>query len=319
MKFKNSFHVFVDNFSVVYKHLLYKLIILAVSIGLYAAALYPFLKELTDSVAYKNVFDGLKQFIENFLNGRTEALSESAEKIKNGIKGVADLISQNTADLALSAIAIIVVHFIEKFLTGLGNYAMAAVINDRMALRAKSSYTLTLVRNLKEAALYNIMYVPISMVYDLGVSCVMFFVLFKALFFLPVLLQIFLFVTCMVLAISLKMTLTADWLPALISGKMKHGEAFLYTFSRKGKGTASVFSNFLVLVLLIFGLNVAAFICTLGVGLFLTIPGSYILLVAFEFVNYYDRNELKYFTDKNTIIKPANEKIVSREDFFKGE
>ena len=67
------------------------------------------------------------------------------------------------------------------------------------------------------------------------------------------------------------------------------------------------------------GLNVAALLCTLGVGLLITVPASFLILISFEFVNYYDREEIKYFIDKNTIVKPAKERALTREEFFRGE
>ena len=75
----------------------------------------------------------------------------------------------------------------------------------------------------------------------------------------------------------------------------------------------------MLLVLIIFALNVFSFIFTLGVGALITIPASYVILNCFQLVNYYDREELKYFIDKNTIIKPEKEEIITREEFFKGE
>ena len=36
-------------------------------------------------------------------------------------------------------------------------------------------------------------------------------------------------------------------------------------------------------------------------------------------VNYYDREELKYFLDKNTIVNTSKEHVVTREEFFRGE
>ena len=50
----------------------------------------------------------------------------------------------------------------------------------------------------------------------------------------------------------------------------------------------------------------------------MTIPSSYVILICFEFVNYYDREEIRYFVDKNTIIKPEKERALSREEFFRG-
>ncbi len=78
-------------------------------------------------------------------------------------------------------------------------------------------------------------------------------------------------------------------------------------------------SNFIVIILIIFGVNVAAFFFTFGVGLLITIPASYVIIITFELVNYYDREEIKYFIDKDNIIKPKKENIISREKFFTGE
>ena len=78
-------------------------------------------------------------------------------------------------------------------------------------------------------------------------------------------------------------------------------------------------SNFAVIVLIVFALNMAALILTLGAGLLITVPSSYAIIISFEFVNYYDREEIKYSIDKNTIISPAKERPLSREEFFRGD
>ena len=64
---------------------------------------------------------------------------------------------------------------------------------------------------------------------------------------------------------------------------------------------------------------VLAVLLTLGAGLFLTLPSSYLIVICFEFVNYCDNNDVKYFMDKNTIVKPEREPKMTRERFFKGD
>ena len=49
------------------------------------------------------------------------------------------------------------------------------------------------------------------------------------------------------------------------------------------------------------GLNVAALLCTLGVGLLITVPASFLILISFEFVNYYDREEKRQYVFTNYI------------------
>lgn len=319
MKFKNTFHVFVDNFSVTYKHLVYRLVIIIIATGLYAAIIYPFINGLTGSAEFIALTDGIKEFFTNLVEGRSAELGETTEKIKEAFSNLLEYISQKKANIIWGIIGLVAIHFVEKFFTGLGNYALAAVINDKMALHAESPYLITLVRNLKEAALYNIIYTPLSIVYDIICYVGLYFIMFKLLFFFYMPLRIFLYATAVVAAVSVKMTFTTDWLPAIIRGKMGQKQAFLYTFDRNKKQTFNVLSNYVVLILIIFAVNVGAIVFTFGAAGLLTIPSSYIVLVSFEFVNYYDREELKYFIDKKTIVKPEKEHSLSREEFFRGE
>lgn len=319
MKFRHSLTVLIDNFSLTYKQLVYKLVIALITAGLTAAIIYPFLNALTSLEELKNLLESVKTFFKNLIEGKIDGELNISEKVKAALDSIGTLIEKNSGLIALGIIGLIIIRLINMFFTSIGNYAAAAVINDKMALRAQSPFVVTLIGNLKSACLYSLMYVPLSFAYDAVCVVAMFFLVFKALTFVPLLLQIFLFAAAIVFAITVKLTFASDWLPALIRGKKKQREAFKYTFSRKNKNTFNVLSNFVILVLIIFAVNVMAVVFTLGVGALITIPASYVVLNCFQFVNYYDREELKYFIDKNTIIKPEKEEVQTREEFFKGE
>jgi len=320
MKFKHSFHVFVDNFSVIYKQLLYRLVVLLVSGAICVAGVYPFIKDLIGSPQFNSIIEGVKGFINNLLNGKVEELASLSEKVQTAYSEFIGLLNTKLTQLVLSGLLLLLIIIISKWFMGLGNYATASVINDKMALRAKQPFLGTLIRNLKSAAIYNAIYVPLSVLYDLIMFVALFFLfltlLSSVLYFI---ICLFFFAIAVVVAFTLKMTMTSDWLPALIRGKMTQGAAMKYAFSRKNKNTLNVMSNFAVIVLIVFALNMAALILTLGAGLLLTIPSSYVIIISFELVNYYDREEIKYSIDKNTIIAPERERPLSREEFFRGD
>lgn len=321
MKFKHSLNVLIDNFAVTYKHLLYKLVITIIAMVLYALVITPFINAVTSSPDYVSLVDGVKEFLKHLVRGDGE-IGSATEQIEKAFNALLNLIGENRGNIILGIVGLILVHTVEKFCTGLGNYAMAAIINDKMSLRANSPFFITLIKNLKEASLYNLMYAPLSVLYDVICYLGAYLLIFRLIALIPFIglsLQIFLFITSVIMLVSVKMTFTADWLPSLIRGKMSQREAFAYTFGRKNKKTFNVLSNFIVIVLIIMAVNVAAVICTFGAGLLITIPSSYAILICFEFVNYYDREELKYFIDKNTIIKPEKERTLTREEFFRGE
>lgn len=321
MKFKHSLNVLIDNFAVTYKHLLYKLVITIIAMVLYALVITPFINAVTSSPDYVSLIDGVKEFLKHLVRGDGE-IGSATEQIEKAFNALLNLITENRGNIILGIVGLILVHTVEKFCTGLGNYAMAAIINDKMSLRANSPFFITLIKNLKEASLYNLMYAPLSVLYDVVCYLGAYLLIFRLIALIPFIglsLQIFLFITSVIILVSVKMTFTADWLPSLIRGKMGQREAFAYTFGRRNKKTFNVLSNFIVIVLIIMAVNVAAVLCTFGAGLLITIPSSYAILICFEFVNYYDREELKYFIDKNTIIKPEKERTLTREEFFRGE
>lgn len=277
MNFKHTFIVFVDNFSVTYKQLLYRIIIAVVAGIVLYFGLSPFIRTLMPEL--NRLLENVHDFIISLLNGNLDSMANFRKEIIAGYEAILHLFSVKT-----------------------------------------TAFFITLIKNLKAACIYSAIYVPLSIVYDLLIGVGMFFLIFSLFTsFLPLLVCIFLFALVMVVSIAVKMTFTADFLPVLIRGKAKYGAALKYTFSRKNKSTFNVLSNFLVIGLIIMGLNVAALLCTLGVGLLITVPASFLILISFEFVNYYDREEIKYFIDKNTIVKPAKERALTREEFFRGE
>ncbi|MDE6356453.1 MAG: hypothetical protein K2L67_04330 [Clostridia bacterium] len=317
MKFKHTFHVFVDNFGITYKQLLYRLVVLlAAGIVLYFS-ITPFINGFLPEL--NNLISNAVDFALKLLNGKVDELTTISVRVQEAYAAFIDLIHSKTTDIVVVIIIFTVIYLIAAFLNGLGNYAAATCINDKMALRANSPFLSSLIKNLKQAAAFNAIYVPLTFLYEAAVAVAMFFFVFYLInSIVPFFVCVFLFVLIIVFSAVLKYTFTCDWLPAIIRGKMGPLKALKYTFSIKRKDTLSVLSNFIVLVLIIFGVNVAAFFCTLGVGLLITVPSSAVLIAAFYMVNYYDREEIKYFVDQNTIIKPAKEHTPTREEFFRG-
>lgn len=319
MKFKHSLNVFIDNFSVTYKQLLYRLIITVLASALMITCLYPFVHEMINSSAFTSLVENVKNFVSGLLKGEVGNLSEISGKITESYKQVFVLLETRMVQIVLSALLLLLVYIAEKWFMGLGNYTTAVIVNDKMALRATSPFVGTMISHLKEACIYNLIYVPLSILYDIVVFVLLFAILHMLMINIPwFFFSVFLFALLVIMSLAVKMTFTSDWLPALIRGKMTNKAAIAYSFKRQGKNTLNVLSNYVVIILVILATNMFAAVFTFGVGILLTIPSSYILIISFEFVNYYDREEIRYFVDKNTIVKPEKEHIITREEFFKG-
>lgn len=319
MEFKHAFHVFVDNFATTYKILVYRLIIIAVCAGLGCAVVIPTLNNILGTAQYEQLNTTFSELWANIISFNTEELHGGLEAVREALRSFRHLIEEKAWLVAIAGVCLAVIYLIYKFLAAAGDYVTGALVNDKMAMHAKSYFTLTLFKNLKQALLYAAIYAPIAFLYDMLCVTLMWAVVFVALGFVPALVKIFLLAVMFMVLSAVKFTFTADWLPSLVHAKMKHGKAIAYTFSRKGKNTGCVFSNALVLRLIIIALNVAATIFTFGAGLLLTMPATALIQICFWFVNYFDCNKQKYFVDEYTVIGPKKEAAPSREQFFKGD
>ena len=319
MKFKRTFHVFIDNFSTTYKLLLYKLIVSVLFSCIIIGLVYPIISKVTNSAVFTDLLAGISDFFSKLVNGEAYELGNITEQIKEDLQDIVKLIQGQQTRIIVSIVILVIVYLIQKFLQGIGHYTAACLVNDKMALHANSPFIMSMIKNLGKASIYNLVYVPLSVLYELLSTFLVGWLLLYCFTFLPLLLRIYLTVVCILLLTIIKMTFTTDWLPAMICGKKGNLGAMRATFVRKGKDNKSVLSNYIIFVLIIMALNVGAVLLTLGAGLLITVPASYIILICFQFVNYCDDNEILYFADKNTIVKPDKVKQVSREDFFRGE
>ena len=319
MRFKHTIHVLIDNFRVTYKLLVYLVVVLAIATGISAAIIVPFIDRLSSMAAYEALTTAINNMFNEALEGNLLNLTTHFTNIRESFTDLMEYLAAHPTDLVLSAAGLGLLMLVSDFFIGLGNYAAGCVINDKMAMHANSPFLATLIKNLGKAALYSVIYVPVSFIYTAVCMIVLYLLLFVAFDGMFLLIQLFLFVLFMVVLVGVKMMFISDWLPSIICGKQSVTRAFRYSFSLKSGRTFSKFSFYGSSCVLILGINVMALMCTFGAGLLITVPLSYLYLLCYQFVNYCDNNEIKYFVDKRSIVKPEQEKETSREQFLRGE
>ncbi len=317
MKFKRCFHVFVDNFSTTYKLLLYKVIVSVIFICVAVGIAYPIIQRITSSEEYTALFENVKTFITSFLSGQLDDLAGISDTIKQNAKDIWTLITNQQTKIIVSAVILVVVYLLYAFVQGIGKYTVSFMVHDKTSMHAQTPFISTLIKTLKKSCLYNLIYVPLSFLYTVACVVLCYFLFFEWIRGFAII-RIFVFVLAIMLLYIVKATFISDWLPLMLEGKKGPGQAFVKSFSRRKKKTMGVFSNYIVISLLLLAINVMALFFTLGVGMLLTVPATSLYIICFQHVNYCDDNDLSYFLDKDTIVKPEKEKAVSREDFFKG-
>lgn len=319
MLFKNAFHLLVDNFSLNFKLLLYKVIVAVITLALSFALLYPTLNMLFTSQPFSDVLDAFAHFFKALASGDTAYLSGFAEELQGKVSVLLDFIREKTPNVVFFCVFFVVIVLISKFLSGMGSFVCGKLLDNKMASYAKTSFSGAFISLFGKAALWQIVYVPLTFAYDLCVLalCYLFFLILLNVISFAVLASfaaLMLSVALFLVAQALKLTLFNDAVPSMISDKTNLRSAFCNSFRFTRERFSLLFSTYLITALIIMCLNVLCALATFGAALLITLPMSYVMLSCIQFVSYYTFGRKKYFLTQDTIIQPKEGK--NRENFY---
>lgn len=318
MRFKHSLQVFIDNIATTYKLLLYRIIVVAVIIALSCAVIFPSINAVKTTVEYGALSSEVKAFFAKLSELKLDGIDANYAQVKSAMSEFMQMLISNGL-LAIDVVCAAIIAFIYYFLAAIGDFALGETLNNRMTLRAHTSYSATLLKDLGRASLYAIIYTPLSLLFYAVGGVIIWAVVFKALAFAPLLLRLFLASVLIIMILALKFTLTTDWMPHILHTNSNNRQAIHYVLHPKKGAFLRVLSTVIIMDLSIFAINALFTILTFGAAAIITVPAGAMLLTCYQFVNYCDNNGLKYFIDDYTIIGPQKDVKITAEQFFKGE
>ncbi len=307
MRFRHAISISIDNFSAVFKLLLYRLVTAVIFFSLGYVILRYGLADITESAeagAIKSLCTG---FLHAIFTGDTVTLQNFQGEFAAASAALLQLIAVNSGEIAGCIVGLALLYLVSRFVNGLAVFAIGGTLNDRMATYSRTTFAQSYFRDVGKAALYQIIYVPVCFVYDAAMLAACWFLFFYAPSFLPswgfltIVIAISLALTAVVCLEALKMTLISGWMPGIIADGKKVGRAFGESLAGK-KGFLARYASFLSAVYVILIVNVVGAIATVGSALFITVPLSYIFLLSLQFVHYYHNGDKKYFVSLNRIV-----------------
>lgn len=306
MKLRNALRIVCDNFSNTYKLLLYRLITGIIFFGLFYAVLSFGLHPIVSSAELKEIFSLIGEFFKALVSGDIAYLETFRETFVGAVKAFASLLGANVGSIVGALVGVCVLYLILRFLNGVAIFAMGNIVCDKMSMYSKTSFSAAFFKNIGQAMLYQVIYVPLSFVYDvLALTLCWFFFLFTPSLLpswglITVLLGLSLSITAFICLVALKLTILSAWLPAVVLGENVIG-GLRSTFRSAGKGFGGKFSNFLILNYLIVIVNVVCAVFTLGSFVLITVPMSYLILLCLQFIYYFEDNGKKYYVSLHKI------------------
>lgn len=303
MNFKNSVSLLTSNFSNTYKIMLYRIIVSIITLSLCAALILPNTMYIFKSAQLKELAGTFGEFFKDL--AASKDVTVYGEIFNSRLNALFSLIYSRMLNLVMTFVWAFVILIVYSFLNGLSNFAFGGVINDHMSTLSHIGFTRCMIRNLKKACLYELVFVSLKIVYYVVAGLLIFYLFTFLLSFLS-LFALTITVALMFGLSAFKQTVLGCFMPAMVTDdlgiKKSFNKSFKIAFSKKRFW--KIFSGYLVASILITVVNIVFALFTFGTALFLTIPLSYMLLVAISFVNYYAYENKKYYINYDNIVVP---------------
>lgn len=303
----------MDNFHLVYKMLIYKLVIALLTISIALSFIIPGFSYIFTSSELVNFGTTIQQFFTSLFTGDETIIAAYEGNIAAAFRALVDLVFSKPSNLIGVIVGILLTYILTRFLDAVGHFSFGAMLNDKMSSYADISFFASLTKNLGRGSAYAICYSLICFVYDALNIYLCYLIFFNVITAANLLLALFLAAVTISVMQALKMTYLYGWLPAMITDNLSSAKAFAYSFKVKTAQKARIFSNYLVAEFIILTINITFGICTLGAALFVTVPASFLLYLCMQFVNYYTLEGKKYFVNHYKIAR--NDDKGEKSDF----
>lgn len=303
--FKSTFKLLLNNFSMVWKILLYKLIVFICVLGLTTVVSLPIINQLINQDFFGYVQTNMSNI---FLNFNLNNLVDIGVGIVQNFWQIVTDANLIPLCIILGILAIVGYYFI----SGLYRLAVVDDMHEYMSSNLKLGFMNCYISNFGKSIKLQLIKLPTEFLLDvifIASAVLIYYGLSKiALAIAPVVTMIYLLII-----FTLKITLIAGIETSLIANNVGFIKAIKNNFKAIKRKFVSIFSNTLMLLTIILFLNMFALFFTFGATLIVTLPISSLLLIIFKNVVYYECTGMRYYNDNDTIMMP---KKLEEQDKF---
>ncbi|HEY8424232.1 MAG TPA: hypothetical protein VIL23_05715 [Clostridia bacterium] len=298
MRFKNSFRILVSKFALTWHILLYYFFSTVIITSIGAAVLIPFF-ETFKKLGLGQDFNAI---IVSLLQNRAfEEVSVQFMDLYTRI--INEFLAAPKVGWSLRIFLLGIIGVLARLLFGFCELAIVSVLEGHMSANAQYSFSGAYLSNLGKSLKYQFFKMLFTLPYDIFIIYVLYLMtfLFKVpavALFLPLLIM-----GILILLISFRLTAMSHWGASIVvdnNGVLKGLTRGLKLVFNK-KNFWSIFSSYVVMVILAIAMNVFVTFFTLGAGLFLTVPVTILWCNCINMTSYYMATGKRFYIDSDTI------------------
>lgn len=314
---RKAFRITLADKSLCYKTLLSRAIVYAICFtAIYfigRASILPILK--SDEISA--LFEALRINVSDIL--KDPKSSEAVSEVRTAYHAFLNLLKARMSGFIWSAVGIVGVVQVFKFLLGIFDYTVGVLLNDHMQTLRHAPFFYTLFEHFSESVRYGLYRMIALLAYHtvsfLAVYLIV-YLMFKVVGVFVIPLAIFL----IILVVVIRQTFAGQTLPIMIIEKKSAFQSFKENFIRYRVDYAKErFFSYMVLSIVSFSVSAALAQASLGVASIVTTPIIMVTFSAVKFVDYYMVHSKKFFITYDEIYVPkelraGDEQLLNKVD-----
>lgn len=304
----NAFKLLFSNFSLMWRLLLYYVIVTIIAVALFMGAIYPQISGLLAQVSETQVFENFKILIGNLVTMSPD-LMDNSEIFRSSLGAAVDLIVQNSGSLILPLVLVGVMIIVVRFLYGLSDYPVFRILNGSLREKAHYPFWGTLITNFPKSMLTSLCVLLITLPTDILFFFLIYWITGWAVSVFG-LFALFPMAGLTILLFSLREAFLSAWRPMIATENKNPVKAFGESLSLCGKNFMFVFSQQVILSFLLILLNLISVFFTCGAGILISLPASLEISCLFQILVLFAFRHYRFYLDNQNIVRMTVEKAV---------
>lgn len=299
MSYKNSFKLLTNNFSIVWKQLLYMLalilIVAPITIGI-CSPVVDLLKEEGVVAEFGAIFETIYT-----------KPSEIITAISTAFLHLSNVISSNFKAIWFSIIlAFFLCFFVYTLFKDVSNYNISSVMYMQMTSFVSIGYTRNLISTLGQSIRFAFVKLLCKIPFTVLKAMVLYAYFRVVNNWITIIIGLFIVSLILVLLSAVEISFFSGMAGKMldVNGNISAFKAFGLGIATTFKSFTKVFTNAIIVVLTITVVNVFLGVFTLGVGLLISIPASMVFVCIFELTTYFNCKGSRYYLSSSVLATP---------------
>lgn len=313
---KNINSIFYSRFSLVFKIVLYVLIIVLFFSILGFSIIAPISKNLREDISKVQIGHKFASYVEATLTG-SEYASEARTVLVNAISQVDDIMAEWNGSVIAAIVVYLIISIIFSVIYFMSYFPMSDIINNFMSSNSDYGFGANYIANLKKSFFFSLWYTLYTLlIYAIGFSAAIGLGLLIGRW--SALAGLFVMYLLAISVLALRRALTPFWIPAMVSLDLNVKEAFYKNMEQIKGRFLKTFGIYFMLYIASIVVFLGATFLTFGVASIFVFCGVWVYFQIRDLVAFYYINGKKYYIDEQTVVNPKKlyrDAVLDEENF----